>query len=186
MILGQFILKTIESNAFILGCPDTREAMLIDAGDDDPRFETFLEEYGLTLTAVFITHTHYDHVDGLPAIVARANPRVYAFHDEVKGCRSHRLEHGNSIRFAKLEGEVFHVPGHIDDMLCLYLPGMLFSGDALFAGSVGGTNSPENYQRQLQAIRDHLFPLPGETLVHCGHGPSTTIAIEREHNPFFV
>lgn len=185
MILAQFILKPLEANAFILGCPDTREAMLIDAGECDPRFDAFLQAHGLTLTAVFITHTHYDHVDGLPEIVAKVNPRVYSFHDEVKGCKTHRVEHGSTIRFAKLEGEVFYVPGHIDDMLCLHFPGMLFSGDALFAGSVGGTNSPENYQRQIEGIRQHLFPLPGETLVHCGHGPSTTIAIEREHNPFF-
>lgn len=187
MILGQFILgPPLEANAFILGCPDTREAMLIDAGECDPRFDDFLEAHGLTLTTVFITHTHYDHVDGLPEIVQRHNPRVYSNLDSVKGCVTHRLSHDNTIRFAKLEGRIVETPGHTPDGISLIFPGFVFTGDALFAGSVGGTKTPEDYARQITAIREHLLTLPGETLVHCGHGPSTTIAIEREFNPFFV
>lgn len=186
MILGQFILKPLEANAFILGCPDTREALLVDAGEYDPRFDAFLEQHGLTLTTCFITHTHHDHVDGLPEVVARHNPRVYSFHDAVKGCATHRLQHDNTIRFAKLEGRVVHTPGHIPDMLCLIFPGFVFSADALFAGSVGGTSTPEDAKTQIDAIRAHLFTLPDETLVHCGHGPSTTIGIEKRFNPFFT
>lgn len=185
MILGQFILKPLEANAFILGCPDTREAMLVDAGEYTPRFDAFLEAHGLTLTTVFITHTHHDHVDGLPEVVQRHNPRVYSSLDEVKGCPTHRLAHGNTIRFAKWEGRIVETPGHLPDCISLIFPGFVFAGDALFAGSVGGTKSPEAAAQQIAAIRAHLFTLPGETLVHVGHGPSTTIAIEREFNPFF-
>ncbi len=187
MILGQFILgPPLEANTFILGCPDTREAMLIDAGECDPRFDDFLEAHGLTLTTVFITHTDHDHVGGLPEIVQRHNPRIYASHDSVNGCATHRVAHGNSIRFAKLEGTVVETPGHRPDCISLIFPGFVFPGDALFAGSVGGTRSPEDAVQQIAAVRAHLLTLPGETLVHCGHGPSTTIAIEREFNPFFV
>jgi hydroxyacylglutathione hydrolase len=186
MILGQFVLDTLEANAFILGCPDTREAMLIDAGEHDPRFEAFLEAHELTLTAVFITHTHEDHVGGLPSIVARHNPRVYSFHDTVKGCASHRLAHDNTIRFAKLEGRIAHTPGHLPDVICLVFPGFAFTGDALFAGSVGSTATPENAKQQVDAVRAHLFTLPDETVLHCGHGPSTTVGVERRFNPFFV
>lgn len=186
MILGQFVLNPLEANAFILGCPDTREAMLVDAGEYDPRFEAFLSAHGLTLTTVFITHTHHDHVDGLPEVVARWNPRVYAFVDDVKGCAAHRLEHGNTIRFAKLEAEIVYIPGHHPHSICPLFPGFAFTGDTLFAGSVGGTATPEDGQQLCDGIRKHLFPLAEQTLVHCGHGPSTTIGVEKRFNPFFV
>lgn len=186
MILGQFVLEMMEANAFVLGCPDTREALLVDAGEYTPRFDAFLAAHGLTLTTVFITHTHHDHVDGLPEVVARHNPRVYANVPVVKGQMAHRVTHDNTIRFAKLEGRVVETPGHTPDGISLILPGCVFTGDALFAGSVGGTGTPEDYARQIAAIRAHLFTLPPETLVHCGHGPSSTIGIERQYNPFFV
>ncbi|NLT59553.1 MAG: MBL fold metallo-hydrolase, partial [Candidatus Hydrogenedentes bacterium] len=85
-----------------------------------------------------------------------------------------------------LAGRVLATPGHTPDALSLAFPGMVFTGDALFAGSVGGTASPALARQQLDAIRNHIFSLPADTEIHTGHGPSSTVAIESRYNPFFV
>ena len=186
MILGQFILQALEANAYILGCPTTRTALMIDCGEDDPRFDDFLRAHELRLTDIFITHTHYDHVDGLAGVAARHRPRVFAFEANPGGVPAIQLDHGDSFGFAGLEGRVVHTPGHLPDLICLIFPGMVFSGDALFAGSVGGTKTPALAQQQIAAIRAHLMPLPDDYAVHSGHGPATTIGIERRFNPFLA
>lgn len=187
MIFAHFLLpETFEVNAFIAACPDTREACLIDAGACDPRFAPFLRAHNLRLTKVFITHTHWDHVDGLPEIVAHFNPEVYSYAAEVKGIPARPLRHGDPFSIGNCTGRVVHTPGHTPDGISLIIGGMAFTGDALFSGSVGGTANDADRQQQLDAIREHLFVLPGDTEVHCGHGPSSTIAVERQYNPFFV
>ena len=186
MILGQFVLQTNESNAFILGCQETREALLIDAGDADPRFRPFLETHGLRLTRAFITHQHWDHVDGLPQMVRDFGVQVFSYHGDAKGCAGVRLGHGDTLRVGKHEGRVVHTPGHTPDGISLIFPEMAFTGDALFAGSVGGTGSEVDGQQQRDAIREHLFTLPDATQLHVGHGPSSTVGIERLFNPFFT
>lgn len=186
MILGQFILQNLEANAYILGCPETRTALMIDCGEDDPRFDDFLHAHGLRLTDIFITHTHYDHVDGLATVAARHLPRVFAFGPSPGGVPAIQLGHGDPFRFAGLAGRVVHTPGHLPDLICLIFPGLVFSGDALFAGSVGGTKSPELAQQQIDAIRAHLMVLPDDHAVYSGHGPATTIGIERQFNPFLA
>ena len=86
----------------------------------------------------------------------------------------------------KLTGRVLATPGHTPEGVSLAFPGHVFTGDALFAGSVGGTASQANYDQQIAAIRTQVFSLPPETEVHPGHGPSSTVAVERRYNPFFV
>lgn len=186
MILGQFVLSTIESNAFILGCRETREALLIDAGVCDPRFQQFLELHELRLTQIFVTHQHWDHVDGLPELLGHYEVPILSYLGELKGCATTRVAPGDVIRVGRHAGRLVHTPGHTPDGLSLIFPTMAFTGDALFAGSVGGTSTEEEAERQLSAIRDHIFTLPDETELHVGHGPSSTVGIERRFNPFFV
>lgn len=190
MIFKPFLMKVPlaigEVNAYLIGCGATREVILVDAGAIDPAIVGFIEAHQLKLDAVFITHDHPDHVDGLPDIVERYQPAVYAPVDRPAGVPAAKLAHGDPLAVGKLRGRVVETSGHTPIALSLVFPGMVFSGDALFAGSVGGTSTKDDYDRQIAMIREHLLTLPGDYEVYSGHGPATTIAIERDHNPFFT
>jgi glyoxylase-like metal-dependent hydrolase (beta-lactamase superfamily II) len=186
MIVKHFLLDVNEVNCFVVACEETREAMLIDAGSFNQRIAEYLSSAGLQLKAVFITHDHFDHTDGLAEYVGRYNARVISGTAQVGGCKATVVRHGDTVRVGNLEGTVYSTPGHTPVGLSLAFPGHVFTGDALFAGSVGGTSSPENARIQLDAIRRHIFTLPPDTEVHTGHGPSSTVSIESRWNPFFV
>mgnify|MGYP006292403459 CR=1 FL=1 len=176
-----------ESNCFIVACPETHEACVVDVGAYEPGVSEFLAANGLTLTTVFITHGHYDHVDGLGELLERhPGAEVVAGRSTIGSKQARQVNHGDAVSVGRLEGCVLAVPGHTPDMVCLHIANRVFTGDALFAGSVGGTTGNAEAQRQLDGIREHIFSLPGDTLLHTGHGPSSTVAVESAHNPFFV
>lgn len=188
MILGHFRLENpLESNAFIYACPETREAVLVDCGDFDPRLPQFVKSQELTLTTIFITHEHWDHVQGLPLAVKHFGARVVSAIAEPSGVKDvHVAQPGDTLEIGKLTARIVDTSGHTVAGLSLVFPGVVFTGDALFAGAVGGTKTPETYELQRENIRANLFTLPGDTIVCPGHGPCSTIDIERRFNPFFV
>jgi hydroxyacylglutathione hydrolase len=195
MIFRHFRLDvpSLETNAFVIACEETRKALLIDVGIYEAQIAQFLAENGLSLDTILLTHYHWDHTDGLAdAVAAHPDAKIYSRNDEVVGVSTTPLGQGDSLKVGTLEGHIVETPGHTEDGISLILdqtatcPGMVFSGDALFAGSVGGTSTPEDYETQLEGIRKNLFGLPGHYEVHVGHGSSSTIAVEREFNPFFV
>ena len=186
MIVKHFLLDVNEVNLFVAACPKTREAMLIDAGGFDERVPAYIAENGLSLTRIFITHDHYDHTDGLAEYAKRFGAEVISGTSPVGSCNARIVKHGDEIHLGSLTGKVYSTPGHTPVGLTLAFPEHAFTGDALFAGSVGGTGAKENYDMQLDAIRKHVFTLPEDTLVHVGHGPSSTVAVEKKYNPFFV
>jgi len=185
-MLKHFLTSANEGNAFILACDETREAILVDVGEFEPGISEYIDANQLKLTSVFITHDHYDHSGGLREVVGRYGPAVYAGSSNPGGCRATKVGHGDTVQVGSLTGTVLATPGHTADGVSLAFPGMVFTGDALFAGSVGGTTSPSQAKQQLDALQKHVFTLPPETEIHVGHGPSSTVAIESQHNPFFV
>lgn len=195
MIFEHFRLEipSLETNAFVIGCSATRQAMLIDVGIYSVDIAVYLARESLTLDAIFLTHHHWDHTDGLQdAVAAWPGATVYHHTDHVAGVPAVPLKQGDTITLGSISGRVVETPGHTPDGISLILdethgcPGMVFTGDALFAGSVGGTSTPGDYEMQLAGIRENLFGLPGHYDIHVGHGPSSTIGVEREFNPFFV
>lgn len=195
MIFGHFRLDvpSLEPNAFVIGCRATRQAMLVDVGIYAQPISDFLARESLTLAAIFLTHHHWDHTDGLKdALAAWPGAAVYHHTSRVAGVPASPLKQGDTLTLGSLAGRVVETPGHTPDGISLILdetpgnPGMAFTGDALFAGSVGGTGTPKDYETQLAGIRENLFGLPGHYEIHVGHGPSSTIGVEREFNPFFV
>lgn len=186
MIFRPFLLNVNESNAFVIACEETGEALLVDAGDFDTHVEDFLHEKRLRLTTVFITHDHYDHTGGLSSIIERYDVQVLSGRGGSGGVKGKKVKHGDEVRIGSLTGKVLATPGHTGDSVSLVFPGMVFTGDALFSGSIGGVSSPQDGKLEVDHIRRNIFTLPDEYEIHPGHGPSSTVGIERRHNPFFV
>ncbi|MBM3289294.1 MAG: MBL fold metallo-hydrolase, partial [Candidatus Hydrogenedentes bacterium] len=153
MIVKHFLLEVNEVNLFVVACPDTGDAMLIDAGDFDERVPAFVAENGLNVSKIFITHDHFDHTDGLAQYVKRFGAEVISGSSPIGGCAACVVQHGDEVRLGARTGRVLSTPGHTPAGLSLAFPGHVFTGDALFAGSVGGTGPKEDYDMQITAIR---------------------------------
>ncbi len=210
LVRTSFPVGLLGCTCTIVACPETREALVVDPGDEAPRILGALARLGLRAVGVVHTHAHFDHVMAAPAIAAATKADV-ALHREDRwlwenvavqtalfglptppplGLPTRWLEGGEALAFGRREARVLHTPGHTPGSLCLFVeaPGeapLLFSGDTLFAGSVGRTDLWGGDAGALvDSIRGPLFSLPDETVVVPGHGPETTIGLEREDNPY--
>lgn len=198
----------VDTNCYLLACPDTREAMIIDPGAFSPgEVKTILgliSQHDLKPRYILNTHGHIDHIAGngqikastgadllihakdAGMIVSGALNGSFMFGQEVVSPPADRqLKDGEQIKLGKLAIKVLHTPGHTPGCICLYVEGNLFSGDTLFAGSIGRTDLPGGDEKQIiESIIKKLMTLQDETIVRPGHGPRTTIGAEREKNPF--
>jgi hydroxyacylglutathione hydrolase len=174
-------------NVYLVWDPSSREAALFDAGvEADQLFKRVKAEH-LTIKAIFITHTHQDHVAGLAEIVARCQAPVFAPEAEPVS-RSQRVREGFKHKIGSLEIEARLTNGHSAGGTSYLVTGLakpvIIVGDSLFAGSMGG--APNAYEQARKNNREKILSLPAETIICPGHGPLTTVANERVHNPFFA
>ena len=144
-----------------------------------------MEAEGLTPEAILLTHSHWDHTLGVPALVERFGIPVFSATTSLQtpGKPVSCLEGEDEVRGFK----VIATPGHTPDSVCYYNEAehILFTGDTLFAGSIGRTDLPGgDYDSEIRSIMEKLIFLPGETEIYPGHGPASTIARERMENPF--
>ena len=196
----------LQCNCSILGDETSREAIVIDPGDDIARIVALLAKHQLTVKQIIITHAHIDHIagalrlkeiTGAPILYNQLDLPLVKMMDIQAGwlgiptpkvsAPDEDLRDGQTISIVGLTGSVIHTPGHTQGSSCLYLPDqtLLIAGDTLFAGSVGRTDLPGgNTQQLLKSIHDRLLTLPDDTKVIPGHGPNATIATERSENPF--
>ncbi len=166
-----------EANVHLLACSQMREAALIDAGGFSDEIRAEVERLGLRVTQVLITHGHFDHVDALDEVVSAFGAKVLD---------AQTLTEGDTVRVGALTGRVLKTSGHTPDSLTFVFENCIaFTGDALFAGSVGGTSSAANQREQIDHLRAKVLILPDVCEVRPGHGPASTIGIERTANPFF-
>jgi glyoxylase-like metal-dependent hydrolase (beta-lactamase superfamily II) len=206
MILETFPVCVLRCNCTILGDEATGEAIVVDPGEDVPEILSRLAASKLTLKQIVITHGHIDHVGGAvllkrvtgaPVFLNQLDLPMLAMMEEQAqwiGVRPPEVappdasaDDGMKLGLANLSAEVIHTPGHTQGSICLYFAPqrLLIAGDTLFAGFIGRTDLPGGNSRKiLRSIHDRLLPLPGEAMVIPGHGHNTTIAEEREHNPF--
>ncbi|MEV0171678.1 MBL fold metallo-hydrolase [Streptomyces sp. NPDC050803] len=178
----------VDNNVWIVG--DDTEAIVIDAAHDAEAIARAVG--GRTLRAIVCTHAHNDHIDAAPELAARTGAPVLLHPDDLplwKQTHPDRapdaeLADGQGLVVAGIELTVLHTPGHAPGAVCLYAPALtaLFSGDTLFAGGPGATGrSYSHFPTIVESIRDRLLTLPGETVVHTGHGGTTTVAAEAPH-----
>ena len=206
MILETLPVGPLQCNCSILGDETSREAIVVDPGDDIPRILALLAKHNLTVKQIVITHAHIDHIAGAHRLKQLTGaPILYNQNDlplvkmmdiqagwlgvptPVVSNPDDTLDDGKLIAITGLTGSILHTPGHTEGSVCLYLPDhtLLLAGDTLFAGSVGRTDLPGgNTSKLLHSIHERLLTLPDEVTVIPGHGPRTTIGSERASNPF--
>lgn len=208
MIRETFPVGLLSCNCSILGDESSHEAIVVDPGYDIPHILAVLAKHKLTVKQIFVTHAHIDHIDsaqdlkritGAPIIYNQADLPLVAMMDIQAAWLNlpvptvlrpdHSPADHEAVTVTGINGEVLYTPGHTEGSLCLYIPAehLLLAGDTLFAGGVGRTDLPGgSSSKLLTSIHKRILPLPDATLVIPGHGPTTTIATERAHNPFLV
>jgi len=197
-------------NGFVVACPRTREAVLIDPGDEVAGLLSFIGTEQLKVRHILLTHAHVDHVTGVPAAKEAIDAPVYLHRDDLflyeRAIEQGRMfgirvtplppidqfySTGEVIAFGDLEARPHHTPGHCPGGVCLQIGPSgesgtdLFVGDTLFAGSIGRTDLPGgDFATLISSIREVLFAFGDAARVYPGHGPMTTIGAERRTNPF--
>ena len=176
-------------NCYIVGCKETNEAVVIDPGGDVPRIVSELVNKGLTVKYILNTHGHWDHTAGNDELKRITKAPLLIHAADAGGLNEGPdgfLEEGQEIQFGTYRLKVLHTPGHSPGGVCLHSPGVVFSGDTLFAGSIGRTDLPGgSYEDLLGGVRKRLFCMEDDTRVYPGHGPPSSIGQEKRYNPFF-
>lgn len=208
LTIRTFTSRIFGQNAYLVGCAETGEWVAIDPGGEAEAMVGALDEAGGRPEAILLTHAHLDHLEGVAVLAARFDAPIhlhpsdrplYDAAPQQAAMFGHQvrtppppdadLSDGQVFRFGACELEVRHVPGHSPGHVLLYseAAGVAFVGDVVFAGSIGRTDLPGgDLQQLMRSIRERVLTLPDATRLYTGHGPVTTVARERDTNPFLV
>jgi len=188
-MLRRLVVGPYQINCYILGCKQTNEGLVIDPGDEVIRIVKEITRSGLTIKYIAITHGHIDHVGGVSELkrITKAPVLIHRLDAGALGARPDGfLEEGEVVQVGTYTISIIHTPGHSAGGVCLYAPGAVFTGDTLFAGSVGRTDFPGgSHEMLVERVRGKIFPLGDDLRIYPGHGPESTIGRERQNNPFF-
>ncbi len=206
MIHEMLPVGVLQCNCSIFGDEQTREAIVIDPGDNIPEIQAILKRHGLTVKAIVITHAHIDHIGGAHKLRAATGAPVYMNQNDTllrdmldeqaqwlgmetpeKTPIDTPVREGDKLILGTTEFAVLDTPGHTQGSICLWIPAenKLIAGDTLFRDSIGRTDLPGGDGRQiLRSIHDKLMPLPDDAIVIPGHGETTTLGREKQFNYF--
>lgn len=203
--MQSMVLGMVGTNCYILMNKDTNKAVIFDPGDDGARVARYLDREGMTPEAILLTHGHFDHIMGVPALVEHYHIPVYAHEQEQEILKSEALnacamigahislsadvpvKDGDVLDLAGVSIRVLHTPGHTKGGVSYYIESLqaVVCGDTLFEGSVGRTDLPTGSMGTLvRSIREKLFTLDDDVKALPGHGGETTIGWEKKYNPF--
>ena len=188
-MLKKMSVGPYQANCYILGCKKTGEGVVIDPGDEVFRIVHEISRNKLTIRHILLTHGHFDHTGGA-AELRKITKSSLLIHDLDAPALDIRpdgpLYDGQEIRVGTYSMRVMHTPGHSPGGVCLHAPGAVFTGDTLFAGSIGRTDfAGGDHHALLDGVIKKIFPLGDQLRVYPGHGPASTIGRERLTNPFF-
>jgi hydroxyacylglutathione hydrolase len=202
LILKTLVVGLLETNCYILGDESSKEAVVIDPGGDFEEINRQLDELGLKVKSIVLTHSHFDHTGALAQLKKATGAEVLIHSEDAamlstagqpflletgnNPCEANRtLKAGDKINFGDLTLEVLHTPGHTPGGISLFIDKMVFVGDTLFCGSIGRTDLPGGSHKQLlYSIREKLLSKGDDCLVYPGHGPVSSIGEEKRNNPF--
>ncbi len=204
MIIKELVVGPLMANCFICGCSKTKEAVVIDPGGDADTILLSLADAKLKVKYIINTHGHFDHVSangkmkdatGADILIhpldapmlekLSSNAAFFGVSVENSPPCDQTLEEGDTVSFGDVTLKVIHTPGHTPGGISLYTNGVVFVGDTLFAGSIGRTDFPGgNFNTLISSIKTKLFNMKDDIRVFSGHGPETSIGIEKRHNPF--
>ncbi|HQI47235.1 MAG TPA: MBL fold metallo-hydrolase [bacterium] len=204
MLVETLITGPLEENCHIAIEPDSREAAIIDPGENATEILAAVESRGVIVRHILLTHAHFDHIGAVAAVQTATGAKVLLHRAEAPNLERAALqsaffgfpppapfavdtwlEGGEVMAIGTQRLQVLFTPGHSPGGCCFYSASQLFSGDVLFRQSIGRSDLPGGDAAQLlHSIHTLLFLLPDETVVHPGHGESTTLALEKQSNPF--
>jgi len=197
MHVQAFIVGVLATNCYIVNCRETGNAAIIDPGFDSPAEATpifrYVEEEKLKIKFVLNTHGHSDHVGGnevlrkkydAPVCIHVLDAHEIAGLNVKTSAQTVLLSDGDLVEFKDAKLRVIHTPGHTPGSICLLGEKLIFTGDTLFAGGIGRTDFLGGSSRDMKFSLEKLVRLPESLIVYPGHGPETTIAEEKQDNPF--
>ena len=196
----------LHCNCSIIGDEASREAMVIDPGDDIADVLALIQKHNLQVKQIVVTHAHIDHVGGAMKLRAATGAPILLNQNDYTLLKmldvqaawigvpppgnvdiDHSVGELDKVQAGSLVAQVMQTPGHTEGSICLYFPAQkkLIAGDTLFAGSIGRTDLPGgSFEKIISSLHEKLLTLPDETIVVPGHGPLTSIGEERDSNPF--
>lgn len=205
MIIRRLEVTMFASNCYILAQDKGGDALVIDPGGEFRRIKQTLSMDELKVKYIVNTHNHIDHIGASGRLAEDTGAPVFMHEIDIKsqdsafkvfGIRLDKpffpkdpqpLVEGNIIELEKMKFKVLHTPGHTKGHICLLYEDKVFSGDLIFAGSIGRTDFPGgSYEELINSVKTKIFTLPDNTIIFPGHGPATTVGEEKRSNPFFV
>lgn len=204
MIIKELVVGPLMANCFICGCSKTKEAVVIDPGGDADTILLSLADSKLKVKYIINTHGHFDHVSANGKMKAATGADIlihpldapmleklsssaafFGVSVENSPPCDQTLEEDDTVSFGDITLKVIHTPGHTPGGISLYTNGIVFVGDTLFAGSIGRTDFPGgDFNTLISSIKTKLFNMEDDMRVFSGHGPETSIGVEKRHNPF--
>jgi len=205
LTVDHFLVGPIRTNIYLIGCSETGTGAIVDAGGDTDALLERADERGLAIDKILQTHAHVDHVGGLNAMKEKTGAPIHLHPDDLEMYREAPkqgrmfgisvdplpepdvfLEEGDEVELGEQTAEILHLPGHSPGGIGFYFEeqAVVFSGDVLFAGSIGRVDLPGADPDAMEESLSRLAELPDETRVLSGHGPETTIGDEKDRNPY--
>ncbi len=208
MILESYTVGSLAVKAYILGCPETGEAAVVDPAGSEEMLVEEIKKKGLRLRYILNTHGHPDHTSGnermkeltgAPVLMHQADDLLFrdpqvsamflAWGFKPAPAADQHIAHGDIIKIGSLSFEVIHTPGHSPGSVCFYGHNLILTGDTIFVGAAGRTDLPGgSFDTMIESIKNRILPLPDETIVLPGHdygpSPTSTLGREKETNPY--